>query len=311
MANPYVSNAAIDKPTAALGSLTRVRFQGPRPLRGIPRSDSYYKFGTLLEHDAKLNAGVTGAALLNLDGEMIGLSTTTAAIGAGDSSAGYAIPMDVHVRRIIDVLRRGEEVEYGFLGVIMDDGRAGIGIDRVTPLGPAARAGIDGGDVVTHINGTRVNTYEDLLVHIGSALAGSKIKLTVSRFGRTRDVEVTLAKFKHEQPFIASVRPEPVFGLRVDYSSILAQQQNTDPRAGLRGVPAGVSVREVLPNSPAAAAFKKLGDSPTRWLITHVNGDEVTTPAEFYKAAKGQKSLKLTVIDPSVVDPPAREVSLP
>ena len=63
-------------------------------------------------------------------------------------------------------------------------------------------------------------------MHIGSALAGSKVTITVNnRFGRDLDVEATLAKAKNEQPFIASVRPEPIFGLRVDYSSILAQQR--------------------------------------------------------------------------------------
>jgi S1-C subfamily serine protease len=83
-----------------------------------------------------------------------------------------------------------------------------------------------------------------------------------------------------------------------------------DPAAEPRGVPDGVAVREVVANSPAAAAFKKIGE-PTRWLVTRVNGAAVTTPAEFYAATKDQKSVKLTVLDPSEKDRKEREVTLP
>jgi len=105
---------------------------------------------------------------------------------------------------------------------------------------------------------------------------------------------VTLGKDPRKHPFIASVRPEAVFGLRVDY-----------------GVPAGVSVRDLEANSPAATAFKKLGDRPERWFITQVNGTAVETPAEFHKAVKGQQSVKLTVQDPTEPNPRDREVTIP
>jgi S1-C subfamily serine protease len=100
-----------------------------------------------------------------------------------------------------------------------------------------------------------------------------------------------------------------VFGLRVDYGSILAQ-----PGVGVRQappVPPGVCVRELVPNSPAATAFKKLGDVPQRWIITQVNGAAVGTPAEFYKAAKGQASVKLTVTAPGDPTGKEHEVTLP
>jgi serine protease Do len=144
------------------------------------------------------------------------------------------------------------------------------------------------------------------LVQIGAALADSKVKLTVA--GRNNDLTVTLGKLKHRQPLIASVRPEPVFGLRVDYGSMLAQP--FQPRIN-NGVPPGVCVREILPNTQAATAFKKIGDRPERWLITHLNGAAVTTPAEFYKAAKGQASVKLTVRDPFELNGRVHEVSVP
>ena len=149
--------------------------------------------------------------------------------------------------------------------------------------------------------------------HIGSGLAGGKVRLKVQRGGRTIDMEATLAKFKNEMPYLASVRPEPVFGLRVDYSSVLAQVLFGGPFFGgarFGEIPKGVVVREVAADSPAAAKFKLLGDN-AHWVITHVNGTPTLTPPEFYKAAKGQQSLKLTVIDPTETNGRQREVTLP
>jgi serine protease Do len=225
---------------------------------------------------------------------------------------GYAIPTDENFRRVLEVLRRGEEVEYGFLGVTLGQ-PPGIVIGQVTRFGPADLAGIGPNDIITAINDQRSDLYEDLLLHVGFALAGGKVKLTVqSPLGRQRTVEVTLGKWRHSQPFIASVRPEPVHGLRVDYSSILALQIGTNPLTDRNGgVPPGVCVREVIPDSPAATKFKTLGDSPTRWLITQVNDTPVSTPAEFYTATKGQSEIKLKLIDPTEANRREREITLP
>ncbi len=321
MANPYSSTFGLDKPSAAFGSITNVRSKAPRKLEDqgkdllATRSTEY---GPLLEYDLKfgdrtpggLNADMTGGVLLNLDSEMIGL-TNAAAVGFGDPlGPGYAMPADANFRKIVEVLRRGEEVEYGFLGVTGRAGQLGVVIDETTSRGPAAMAGLESNDEIKEVNGLPVRTFDDLLYHIGHALSGSKVTVTVSRFGRVRDFEVTLAKYKHDKPFIASVRPEPVFGMRVDHGSILSQQQ---PRKDERRivVPAGVWVREVAAKSSAATQFKTLGDNPNRWLITKVNGTAVSTPADFYKAARGQETLKLTLLDPTETTPRERELTLP
>jgi hypothetical protein len=100
-------------------------------------------------------------------------------------------------------------------------------------------------------------------------------------------------------PYIASVRPAPIFGLRVDYSSVMTQAL-FNPFGGrlVIEIPRGVHVRELIANTPAAAKFKALGEND-RWVITQVNGAPVLTPAAFYKEARGVKSLKLTVTDPT------------
>lgn len=306
IASGYVPGFQLDRPSVALGSVTAVQF--PRSGSNSDRSTSYYHYGPLIEHDAKLNVGVDGAALLNLDGEMIGLATSAAHLVSTERGPFRAFPADDNFRRVVEVLRRGEEVEYGFLGVSIPTHENTTRLSEVTAGGPADLAGLQPGDLITYIDGVPIRSYEDLLAQVGPAGAGRRATVTVSRGGRGREATVVLGKFRNAQPFIASVRPEPVFGLRVDYGSILAQLGN-GRRGG--GVPAGVSVREITPDSPAAAAFQRLGGNPEAWLVTQVNGNEVTTPAEFYKAAKGQKTVKLTLRDST--DPSARdrEVTLP
>lgn len=313
MANPYSAAFGIGQPSAAFGSITNVRYRAPGKGRETV-GRRYTEYGTLLEYDVRLNAGMTGGALLNLDGEVIGLTNSAAVAWGNEVGPGYAVPADEYFRRTLEVLRRGEEVEYGFLGVSQSRDFGWPRID-VTAGGPAARAGIQPGDEIVSVNGIATPEFDDLLLHIGSALAGTKVKVSLAGVRGERAVEVTIAKFKNDQPFIASARPDPVFGLRVDYESINSGAPAERPPPRFAGRPAtwpppAVCIREVAPNSPAAEKFKVLGDTPQRWLVTHVDGNVVTTPAEFYKAAKGAEKVKLTLIDPNEPERP-RELTLP
>jgi len=308
MACPYTSGFAFDGPSIAFGGISKVCHRLPPPTELKTRDDlsvseSYYKYGVVLEHTVQLNAAVTGGVLINLNGEMVGLTTSSAVVYNKELGPGYAIPMDETVRRVIDVLRKGEEVEYGFLGMGPDKSTSTI--HTLTHYGPAETAGLRVFDTITHVNDTPINNFQDLLLHVGSALAGKKVKLTILRNQQEKVFYLTLGKFRSTQPFIASVRPEPVFGLRVDYLDIVAQQNKLPPD----GRVTGVNVREITANSPAANKFKTLGDNPTNWIITQVNGKEITTPSEFYTAAKGQPMVKLTLWDWSETKP--RELTLP
>jgi serine protease Do len=285
-------------------TVTRVVYPDPPPGVNDPPW-TVYRYAPLLEFDSRSTPAVSGAAVFNLDGELVGLASGVAAAGGGDGGRGYAVPIDANARRVVAVLAKGEEVEYGFLGIASNRnqlGRVEIVVDTVTPNSPAAGL-LQPGDVITRINGNTVKRFPDLLYHVGGTLAGNTLTLAVR--GRERPVEITVAKYRNDQPFVAANRPAPVFGLRVDWSSVLAQV--VPPGVT---VPPGVMVRETMPGSPAAAKFKDIGENG-RWLVTAVNGTATPTVAAFYAAARNRESVRLTVIDPADRGSRPREVVLP
>jgi serine protease Do len=305
VAYPFAAGVKDPGPTATHGIIGSLRRKAPGGTSENDRLRTLHQLGTLIQTDLRLNLSCSGGGVFNLDGELIALTTTTAAVVGGETAGGFAVPLSANFKRIIGVLKNGEEVEYGFLGVGVNTlnmpDREGAYVDHIGDGTPARRAGLQVGETITAVNGLPVKDYDDLFLNVGSALAGAEVTLTVRRFGRERKVPVRLAKFSYPGPVIASRRPSAVFGLRVDYGSVV----NADTP-----VPEGVYVRDVEPGSAAEKKYKDLFERG-RWIIQSVNGKPVTTPAEFYKAA-GRGPLELKVVE-AVKDPEttARTLTLP
>lgn len=299
---------ALDGPRTALGSVTGVR-RPVQQLNGAP-PENYYAFGPLIEHDARAVPPPDGAPLLNLDSEVIGLCTSAAA-PAGERGPRLALPADRNLRRVVEVLKRGEEVDYGYLGIVFERGWQNVTVSGLVRGGPADRGRLQIGDAIVAIDGAPVASFSDLQLHVGAALAGTQVRVTVTRGGGQKELLVTLGKYRHDRTVIVTNRPDAVFGLRVDFNTVIAEAPLGPGARPNRPLPGGVSVREVLPDSPAAAALKKLGDDPMKWLVTRVGDADVESPAEFYREARGKKSVTLTLLD--YTDPTARprEVTLP
>ena len=168
LANPFAAGFRDGSPSASWGIISNIRRRAPGGNREDERDRTLHHYGTLLQTDARLNLGCSGGALIDLKGELIGLTTSLAAIAGGETPGGFAVPMDAGMRRIIEVLRRGEEVEYGFLGVVFQRGpedgrgRGGVLIKSVLPGSPAQHAGLRDGDTLLRVNGVEVNDADDL-----------------------------------------------------------------------------------------------------------------------------------------------------
>jgi len=275
LGNPY--NAARDgRASAGWGILANIarRVEAEldvSPLVGKPVQLPNYP--TLLQLDAKLNLGMSGGAVVNMKGELVGLTTTAASPAGFDAMAGYAIPMDRASRRAVETLRRGMEVEYGLLGV-RPHMRNTNRIDSVSPNSPAARGDLQRGDEIIAVNDAPVVDFDSLIVAVNSYSAGDRVRLKILRDGREIEKTLVLAKFPVEGEIIATARPPAWRGIRVDYLSTLNASQTGVNL--LENIDSGVVTREVEPESPAEKAGLIKGR-----VIRKVGDEKITSPARF------------------------------
>jgi len=259
-----------------------------------------HHFGTLIQTDAKLNFGTSGGPLLNLRGEMIGLCVAWAAVAGYESAAGYAMPCDQTFRRVVETLKLGREVEYGFLGIQPGNlrpqellaGGQGIRVERVVPGTPAARSGLKENDIVTAVNGRPIYESDGLVLEVGKLPIEAVARLAVLRNSRPRTLNVTLAKYPVRGRKIVTT-PSPGWrGMRVDYPTAFV---DTDPQAesGLAFFDRGVIVIGIEQGTAAWQAGLRRG-----MLVTHVGRAAVRTPRQFrLQTARSSGPVQLRMAD--------------
>jgi serine protease Do len=302
VSNPYAAGFADGNPSADWGVISNLRRRvSDKQMREDERVKPLVYYGTLIQTSTRINFGCSGGALLNLDGELIGLITSVAAITGTDTPGGFAVPMNGTFRKIVDRLKEGKEVEYGFLGVTFknpnDSDPFGVPIGTVAGDSPAQKAGLRDGQYIVKIDGMKITNKDDLFLAIGAALAGSTIRLEVAdtHGGVPRTLTPTLAKFHYPGKVIAREIPPAVGGLRVDWTSTLSRGGPPAP------IPKGVVIREIIPGSPAEKAKLRVDT-----VITRVNGRTVLTPAEYYSeviGASGPIELTLSNDDKVKINP--------
>lgn len=293
LGNPYAI-ARDGQPSATWGivsNLSRKATDSPTADR-LKVGDTLHHYGTLIQTDAKLNLGTSGGALLNLKGEMIGLTTSLAAMERYEKAAGFAIPVDDAFKKTVETLKAGRSPEFGFLGVGPRDldaierreGRAGVFIEQVVFGTPAAQVGLRPGDVITHVNGMPTADASELMRDLGRLSAGTNVLLTVIRGtdGRVARTPVTLSKkyIQSSRPAFAQVADPAWRGLRVDYATAIPFFQDQSRYVDPEGC---IAIADVQRDSPAW----KAGLRP-RSFISHVGRQRVATPAEFYTAVTGK-----------------------
>ena len=183
----------------------------------------------MIQTDAKLNLGTSGGPLLNLQGEMVGLSVALAAAAGYETAAGYAIPVDQTFRRVVETLKQGREVEYGFLGVQPANlaagevlkGMHGIRVAQTIPGTPAVKYGLKTDDIITAVDDTPIHDADSFVLNVGKLPVDAVAHLDVIRDGHPRSVEVKLTKYAVRGKKIIT-EPDPLWrGLRVEYPSAM------------------------------------------------------------------------------------------
>ena len=164
-----------------------------------------------IQIDAAVNPGNSGGPLFDETGKLIGITSSIATLGSSSSGSsasgsigiGFAIPGNLAVK-VADQLIGTGTATHAFLGVALDNGsekangetRAGAKVTTVEPDSPAAKAGIEVGDVITAIDGKTTNQPAALTGFVRQYSAGDTVKLTVIRNGEKKEIEVTLVERK-------------------------------------------------------------------------------------------------------------------
>ncbi|WOT04673.1 Do family serine endopeptidase [Shewanella youngdeokensis] len=229
-----------------------------------------------IQTDAAINSGNSGGALVNLNGELIGINTAIVAPGGGNVGIGFAIPANMVNNLVNQIIEHGE-VRRGVLGVLGQDLTSelakGFGIDtqhggfinEVMPDSAADKAGIKVGDIIVSVNGRKIKSFQELRAKVATMGSGTEVEFGLIRDGDKETVTAILGESTQTTQAEAGVVHPMLQGAKLENSSR-----------------SGVTIVEVAQGSPAAASGLIKGD-----VIVGINRTQV----------KNLKSLKSVLED--------------
>jgi serine protease Do len=248
------------------------------------------QYDNFIQTDASINPGNSGGPLFNTRGEVVGINT---AIVAGGTGIGFAIPVNL-AKELLPQLHAKGKVTRGWLGVMIQKVTPALAqsFNLPQPTGalvadvmadsPAAKGGLQRGDVITRFDGTAIHDMHELPRVVANTPVGKQAKVELLRQGQTKTLTVTIAELKEEATTVASATATQL-GMEVqDVTSELVQS------LGLRTTE-GVLVETVEEDGPAAAAGIRAGD-----VIIEVNRQRIRNTHDYSEALR--KSLNAALL---------------
>lgn len=237
-------------------------------------------YENFIQTDAAINRGNSGGALVNLNGELIGINTAILAPDGGNIGIGFAIPSNMVKNLTLQMVEYGQvkRGELGIMGTELNselakamkvDAQRGAFVSQVMPNSSAAKAGIKAGDVIISLNGKPISSFAALRAQVGTMPVGSKINLGLLREGKAITVNLELQQSSQNQ---------------VDSSTIFSGIEGAE--MSNKGQDKGVVVSSVKANSPAAQIGLKKGD-----VIIGANQQPVKNIAELRKILDSKPSV--------------------
>lgn len=240
-------------------------------------------FENFIQTDAAINSGNSGGALVNLNGELIGINTAILGPSGGNVGIGFAIPSNM-MKNLTDQILEFGEVKRGMLGVqggeitselaeaMGYESSKGAFISQVIPDSAADKAGLKAGDIITSVNGKAINTFGELRAKVATLGAGKEVKLGILRDGKKMSFDVTLGE-QNESKTQAKTLHEGLAGAE------LSNTTDSDPVQG-------VKITSVAKDSAAASYQIEEGD-----IIIGVNRQRVTNIAELRKILEQEPNI--------------------
>lgn len=239
-----------------------------------------------IQTDVAVNPGNSGGPLINLEGQVVGVNSQIVSRSGGFMGISLAIPID-EAMRVVEQLQSEGKVTRGRIGVqigkVSDDVAEAIGlgdargamVSHVESDGPADKAGVKAGDVITAFNGKEIKHWTDLPRIVGETRPGTKAKIEVWRKGKSVTLKSTVAELESDEASRGSGPQSPDSAAPADALGLSVRDVPEALRAQA-GISGGVEV--VNARGPAAAAGIAPGD-----IILTVNAEDVTDAKQFAK----------------------------
>jgi serine protease Do len=241
-----------------------------------------------LQIDAAVNRGNSGGPSFDLDGDVVGMNTAIFSPSGGNVGIAFAVPAAL-VKEVVGQLQAHGTVDRGWLGVVIqnvsDDIADSIGmseakgamVTKVAEDGPASKEDIKAGDVITDVNGDKIEDSRDLARKIAELHPDTEVKLGIVRYGDKHEVDMKLGKFPSGKKLAALEEDKPDTGEQLNDLGLSLAPAAKVPGSGEEGV----VITDVDPDSDAADKGLKAGD-----VILQVAGEDVSEPSDVAKGVK-------------------------
>jgi len=248
-----------------------------------------YAIESFLQTDAAINPGNSGGALVDLDGELIGINTAIASPTGSYSGYGFAVPSEI-VRKVTDDLREFGVVQRGFIGVMIADVTAelmkekdlavseGVYVSDLLEDGAASEAGIKKGDVIISVNGQDTKTSPELQEIVGRERPGDTIKVVVYRGEKQLFFNIELKNKSGDTEIVTKDRVDLLSDLGIEVADV---ERSELSRIGVSG---GVKVTNIL-----SGKIKKYTDMRPGFIITRIDKQEITSVEQLVGILKNKK----------------------
>ena len=245
--------------------------------RNLNILNDQYRIESFIQTDAALNPGNSGGALVNIKGDLIGINSAIISPSGGYAGNSFAIPVTIVKKVVADLIEFGA-VQRAVLGIVIQDVDADIakkqGLDKIHGVfvkeiksdGAAQDAGIKTSDVILKINDFDVNTSAELQEQISKYRPKDKVKVTVFRDGKEKQVDVVLKNMYGDTNIVKANDGTSVLGARLT-------EVTEEEKANL-GIKSGVKVADIQ-----AGKFLKAGVEKG-FIITRINNKAVSNVAE-------------------------------
>lgn len=251
--------------------------------RNININKEKFAVESFIQTDAAINPGNSGGALVNLEGNLIGINTAIASRTGTYNGYGFAVPSNIVTKVVEDILKYGS-VQRGMLGVTirtMDGSLAnekkvdfakGVWVENVGEDSAAEKAGIESGDIIVKVDEVPVTTSPRLQEIIAGHRPGDKVVVTVKRDGKEKVFDVVLENSNGSTEIIKREKKEVLNLLGADFETL------ADDEAAALNVDGGVKVVRLYPGK-----IRKETQMREGFIITHIDGKKVNDIAELAK----------------------------